>query len=105
MPTVASAPIPVANHRTLSSAGPLPWKWTQEEFVRLHELGLFGGQRVMLIDGEVLALSPMNEPHARGIVFSIRELEGAFGANVTIRPQMPMDLGQNTDPEPGHRGH
>jgi Uma2 family endonuclease len=66
----------------------------------MDELGFFEGQRVMLIDGEVIAMSPMNEAHARGIVFSLQALEAAFGPSVTYRSQMPMDLGQRTDPEP-----
>lgn len=85
---------------TPGAAGPRPWKWTREEVVRLHEAGVFGGQRVLLIDGEVLVMSPMNEPHARAIVFTLTALQAVFGADFTIRPQMPMDLGQTTDPEP-----
>jgi Uma2 family endonuclease len=54
----------------------------------------------MLIDGEVLVMSPMNEPHARAIVFVLQALQAAFGSNFTFRPQLPMDLGQTTDPEP-----
>jgi Uma2 family endonuclease len=79
---------------------PTPWKWTRDDLVRLHALGVFGGRRVMLIDGEVLVMSPMNEPHARAIVFVLQALQAAFGANFTFRPQLPMDLGQTTDPEP-----
>jgi Uma2 family endonuclease len=61
---------------------------------------MFGDQRVMLIDGEILTMSPMNEPHARAIVFVLQALQAAFGPNFTFRPQLPMDLGQTTDPEP-----
>jgi Uma2 family endonuclease len=86
------APAPPAN--------PTRWKWTREDLLRFHELGVFGDRRVMLIDGEVLVMSPMNEPHARAIVFVLQALQTAFGANFTFRPQLPMDLGQTTDPEP-----
>jgi len=54
---------------------PTPWKWTRDDLVRFHELGLFGDRRVMLIDGEVLVMSPMNEPHARAIVFVLQALQ------------------------------
>ena len=79
---------------------PAHWKWTRDEFLRLSESGFFGGRRVMLIDGEVLAMSPVNEPHARGIVFAVEAMQKAFGSGVTIRSQLPMDLGRTTDPEP-----
>jgi Uma2 family endonuclease len=79
---------------------PTRWKWTRDDLLRLHELGVFGDHRVMLIDGEVLVMSPMNEPHARAIVFALQALQAAFGPGFTFRPQMPMDLGQTTDPEP-----
>ncbi len=83
-----------------AATGPQPWKWTRDDLLRFHELGVFGNRRVMLIDGEVLAMSPMNERHARAIVFVLEVLHAAFGANFTFRPQLPMDLGQTTDPEP-----
>ncbi|MBA4189433.1 MAG: hypothetical protein C0467_15695 [Planctomycetaceae bacterium] len=92
-PAVTLTPPPVAN-------GPRKWKWTRDELVRCHELGMFGNQRVMLIDGEVVVMSPMNEPHARAIVFVLQTLQATFGESFTFRPQLPMDLGQTTDPEP-----
>jgi len=95
--TSLSAP---PNAATAPATGPCRWNWTRDELTRLDELGFFKGQRVMLIDGEVIAMSPMNESHARGIVFSLQALEAAFGPAVTYRSQMPMDLGQQTDPEP-----
>ena len=96
--TPVAAPSPSSAHSPATD--PAPWKWTRNDFLRFHELGLFGARRVMLIDGEVLALSPINEPHARSIVFVLQALQAAFGSGFTFRPQMPMDLGQTTDPEP-----
>jgi len=79
---------------------PFAWKWTREEFIRLYELGMFRGNRVMLIDGEVLTMSPMKPGHANGIVFAMQCIQLAFGSGFTVRPQLPLDLGQTTDPEP-----
>lgn len=100
MSAVALAPRPIAIPKARLDPGPLRWKWTREDFVRLYELGFFNGQRVMLIDGEVLAMSPMNREHANGIIFTFQILQATFGPSFTIRPQMPLDLGQTTDPEP-----
>lgn len=79
---------------------PFPWKWTREDLIRLHELGMFRDQRVMLIDGEVLAMSPMKSEHANGIMFVLQQMQLLFGSNFAVRPQLPLNLGQTTDPEP-----
>ncbi|HYH68251.1 MAG TPA: Uma2 family endonuclease [Urbifossiella sp.] len=77
-----------------------PLRWTREEYYRLAEDGYFAGKRVMLIDGEVLTMSPQNEPHSRAISLSSRALEAAFNGAAYARVQMPLDLGQTSDPEP-----
>jgi Uma2 family endonuclease len=100
MSAVLTPPLPAATPPPQPATGPQPWKWTRADLIRLYELGFFAGHRVMLIEGEVLAMSPMNEPHARGIVFAGEALQAAFGTGYTFRTQMPMDLGQTTDPEP-----
>lgn len=82
------------------ASSPARWKWTRDEFLRLGELGFFGDRRVMLIEGEVLTMSPMNEPHARGIVFATEAFQKVFATGFTIRTQLPMALGRTTDPEP-----
>jgi len=99
MSAAVLTPRPVSKPST-KGVEPFRWKWTREDLIRLCELGYFDGHRVMLIDGEVLAMSPMNEPHARGVVFTEDVLRAAFGAGFTFRTQMPMDLGKTTDPEP-----
>lgn len=66
----------------------------------MAEVGLFNGRRVMLIEGEVYTMSPMNEPHARGVVYALNALQAAFGDQFTVRPQLPLELGQASDPEP-----
>jgi Uma2 family endonuclease len=63
-------------------------------------MGFFQGQRVMLIDGEILAMPPMNRDHANGIIHALQAVQAAFGPGFTVRPQLPLDLGQTTDPEP-----
>ncbi len=97
---ILTPPPVITRPQSQATPSPSPWKWTREDLIRLYDLGFFDGQRVMLIDGEVLAMSPMKEPHARGIVFSLQALERVFSGQYTFRSQMPMDLGKTTDPEP-----
>ena len=40
------------------------FQWTAERFELAAEAGLFGDDRVELLDGEVLVLAPMRPPHA-----------------------------------------
>ncbi|MBX9583842.1 MAG: Uma2 family endonuclease [Gemmataceae bacterium] len=79
---------------------PHPLRWTLEEYYRLAEDGYFDGRKVMLIEGEVFVMSPMKDRHAKGVVAVMEAVRGAFGTNFTYRPQMPLELGGISDPEP-----
>lgn len=88
-----------------ASAGPggMPRrkKWTGPEFDRVVEVGLFANQRVELIDGEVLEMSPMNDPHAQAIKLANYVLLRVFPAErFTVQVQCPMRLGDESRPEP-----
>ena len=77
-----------------------PLRWTRDEYNRLAADGDVAGRRGMLIDGEIVAMSPQNEPHSRAISLTSRALEIAFAGAAYARVQMPLDLGQASDPEP-----
>ena len=86
--------------RTKRRTGARVRRWTKAEYYRLGELGFFDGQRVELIEGRLVVMSPQNRTHA-GVVERldcvIREL---FGTGYRFRAQLPLDLGQATEPEP-----
>jgi len=46
---------------------PTSRRWTAEEYLRLAKLGFFDGQRVELIDGEIIQMSPIHNPHAAAV--------------------------------------
>lgn len=48
--------------------GPIRHKLTVKEFLILDEAGVFGDDRVELIDGEIFVLSPLHKPHAEILV-------------------------------------
>lgn len=100
-PTAPPAP-PAAQADPFAHLPPVrPLRWTREEYYQMSEAGVFTGKRVMLIDGEVLAMVPQNEPHANGITATAYCLATAFDPSaVTFRQQSPLDLGQTSDPEP-----
>ena len=42
-------------------------RWTKEEYYRLGELGFFRGQKVELIEGELMVASPQNSLHSEAV--------------------------------------
>jgi len=55
---------------------PRPRRWSIEEYDRLGDLGFFRDQRVELIDGEILEMSPVNWPH----IVAVKKLDVALTA-------------------------
>jgi len=74
--------------------------WTVEQFHYLGDLGMFEGQRAMLIDGMVVEEGPMNPPHRIARELTENALRAAFGSGWRVCTQMPLVLNQTTDPEP-----
>ncbi len=78
-----------------------PRKWTREEYERMIDADLFGPEdRVELIEGEILVMSPEKTWHAATIDLVAEVLRRVFGDGHTIRVQHPMSLGDRSEPEP-----
>lgn len=76
-------------------------RWTREEYDRMIEAGIFApGERVELIDGEILYVAPQDSPHATGISLALGALRAAFGPGFEVRPQLPVALDPHSEPEP-----
>jgi Uma2 family endonuclease len=78
---------------------PQPRRWTKDEYHRLADLGFFDGQKVELLEGELVVSSPQNWPHAVTVDRSAEVLRQAFGSGYWVRSQLPLDLGQVSEPE------
>lgn len=89
----------------------LPWevtrvavrtrKWTRAEYDRLITLGLLGeDERVQLVEGEILEMSPQSAPHMTAIRLVEEALRAAFGRGFDVRVQGPLALGPDSEPEP-----
>jgi Uma2 family endonuclease len=78
-----------------------PYRWTRERYERLVELGVLGpGDRVQLIEGEIVEMAPQRPPHATAVLLAQEALREAFGAGYHIRTQSPVALGDYSEPEP-----
>lgn len=85
----------------MSLATPHTRLFTRDEYHRMGEMGFFEGQRVQLIQGEVIHMSPQKSPHANGIgKVQYRLLDIFPAADYWVRVQMPLNLSEHSEPEP-----
>ena len=52
-----------AGNQPDDEAVPRPYFWTREQFHQLGEAGLFDGRRVILMEGEIIAMPPIGDLH------------------------------------------
>ncbi|QDU63933.1 hypothetical protein Pan216_48140 [Planctomycetes bacterium Pan216] len=74
-------------------------RWTREEYHQMADLGLFENQRVQLIDGVILRMSPHGARHAAAIRLAVYTLEEVFGRG-SVTTQLPIALAEDCEPEP-----
>jgi len=84
----------------MSTAQPALRRWTRDEFYRMAKTGLFNGQRVELVEGEILVMSPFGPGHVAAVHLAAGALESAFGPGYWVRLQSPLHLGPRSEPEP-----
>ncbi len=81
-------------------AAPQVHLWTRQEYQQMAALGLFTHQRVELIEGQVVDMSPMGSEHATAVTLAAHTITRAFGAGYVVRWQMPFGVGALSEPEP-----
>ena len=79
---------------------PAVHRWTRAEFRRMGEIGLFDGRHVQLIRGQVIDMSPIKSRYATGILNVMRVLGSILPNTAHLRPQLPLMLGNFSEPEP-----
>jgi Uma2 family endonuclease len=76
-------------------------RWTRDEYDKMIAAGLFApGERVELIDGEILQMTPQGSAHFTAISLAEEALRKAFGAGFQVRSQAPLSLPGDSEPEP-----
>lgn len=84
------------NHPTMKRR-----RWNREEYDRAIEAGVFQpGDRLQLIEGEIITLTPQGSRHATTIPLVEGALRKIFDARFHIRIQTPLALGEWSEPEP-----
>jgi Uma2 family endonuclease len=94
LPAPAIPPLP-------NPDAPRTLRWTVKQFHEAKERRAFGeGRRVILIRGELVELSPMKPQHAQGVRRIVKAIPPCFGAGFFTQSQLPLVLGQDSDPMP-----
>jgi Uma2 family endonuclease len=83
-----------------ASAVPTVHRFTRDEYYRMAEVGLFRDERVELLDGAIITMSPQNTPHASTVYCLTHRLEQQIGSMTCIRCQLPIVLNNWSEPEP-----
>jgi Uma2 family endonuclease len=76
-------------------------RWTRQEYDRLAEAGILAPEeRVQLLEGEILTMTPLNSPHSAAIGLVDTALRQIFGPAHWIRIQLPLIVDPDSEPEP-----
>lgn len=76
-------------------------RWTREEYERMAEAGFFHPEvRVELIEGIVYDMAPQGSFHSTGVSLIAHALRSIFPTGCHLRVQMPLALGDLSEPEP-----
>ena len=79
---------------------PRPYRFTRKDYYAMGDAGLFENQRVELIDGEILLMSPQKGPHAASAGRLTEMFVKQAPDGIIVRCQLPLKLGGRTEPEP-----
>jgi len=86
--------------RKASAPLPRPYSWQVDEFQRAREANVWNGQKVLLIDGELIEMPAAKPPHDIALTLAYRTFSKIFDATHVVRIQMGMVFNINTDPLP-----
>ena len=77
------------------------YRWSREAYDRAVDAGVFGpDDRIELIDGEIVGMTPQGSRHAAAVIMVAKVVERAFGGGCHVRPQTPLAVGPDSEPEP-----
>jgi Uma2 family endonuclease len=76
-------------------------RFTVDDYYQMADAGIIGDQeRVELIDGEVVIMSPIGRRHSACVSAATQALVLAGGTSVIVQPQGPVRLDRFNEPQP-----
>jgi len=78
-----------------------PRPFSVAEYHRMVDAGILTeDDRVELLEGVIVLMSPQKEPHAQAIEVLTEALVLKVSGRYRVRPQLPLTLGDSSEPEP-----
>lgn len=75
-------------------------RWTAKEYDAMLEHGILTeDDRVELVDGQIIQMSPQNPPHASATKRSYDYLKSLLPTSMAVRSQLPILLASSSEPE------
>jgi len=85
----------------MTPGAPAEARYTAARYLALVDEGVLGpDDRVELLEGVIVAMSPQNPPHASAVYRTYEALRAAIGKRALVRVQLPLVLGSLSVPEP-----
>ena len=85
----------------MAESAPAQMRVSSERYLRLVDEGVLQvTDRVELLEGVVVAMSPISPPHAVATEKTAAALRAAVGARAVVRVQQPLHVGLSSVPEP-----
>jgi Uma2 family endonuclease len=79
----------------------VPHRFRLSEYHRLVDVGVLGEDtRVELLEGVIAEMGPQGRAHARLVSRLTRLFVQALGEGFVVRPQLPLSLSEDSEPEP-----
>lgn len=76
-------------------------RFSRAQFERMLDAGAFEpDDRLELLDGEINDIAPQKSRHATAVTLTGDALRAIFGADATVRLQLPLCLDDYSEPEP-----
>lgn len=75
-------------------------RWRRDEYDRLVELGVFEGEPLELIGGELVVAEPQYPYHSSGISLADYTIRAVLPPGWIVRTQAPVSLDDESEPEP-----
>jgi Uma2 family endonuclease len=76
-------------------------RWSREEYDRMIDAGVLSPEdRVELVDGEIVTMTPQKSRHATAVRLADIAMRQAFGDQFDVRTQLPLALDPASEPEP-----
>lgn len=77
-----------------------PRLWSRSEYYQMAEIGFFDKERVELMRGEVVPMSPHDPLHSGAVENCNTLFSRLFGELYTVRIQLPLSAPDQSEPEP-----